>query len=68
MLKQSAKRLQYLKLKVQIITDSFHAQRCVQNLWFSVLLRRVVWRLKTNVSEDHAASIFRVEVCDQGDA
>jgi hypothetical protein len=32
------------------------------NLWFSGLLYHVVWWLVTNVSEDRAASIFKVVV------
>jgi len=32
--------------------------------WFSGLLRYVVWWLGTNVSEDRAASIVRVDVSD----
>jgi len=31
------------------------------NSWFSWLLRRVVWWLDTNVSDDRAASIFRAD-------
>jgi hypothetical protein len=31
-------------------------------MWFLGLLHHVVWQLDTNVSEDCAASIFRVEV------
>jgi hypothetical protein len=38
----------------------------VKNSWFSGPVRRVEWWLDTNVSEDHAASIFRVEY--QGNA
>jgi len=33
-------------------------------LWYSGLLRRVVWWLDTNVSEDHVASIFRFYLYD----
>jgi hypothetical protein len=34
--------------------------------WVSGLLVRVMCRLNTNVSEDRAASIFRVEYPDRG--
>jgi len=32
---------------------------------FSELLHCTVWRLNTNILEDHTASIFRAEECDE---
>jgi hypothetical protein len=38
------------------------------NSSFCGLLRRVVWWLDTDVSEDRAASIFRVEILAFGES
>jgi hypothetical protein len=54
-------------LKVSAIRRncSFNNQRA-QNSWFSGLLRRAARWSDTNVSEDRAPSIFRVEVLGNG--
>jgi len=51
------KNSQYFKGVYCILLTMLH-----ENSWFSVLLHHIIWWLDTNILEDYASSIFRVEV------